>query len=197
MFPKKLVCALTCGALIFAATVRAEDEPAPGVLSPEAESLLRVGARVRINEPNKKLKTLTGRVLSVDDQRLWLEMREGKEPLEVRRADIHTLEISMGRRRATRKGAIIGGISLAIPGILLGAAAGAFSQWECSRCDDNAALKGAITGGVFVGALGTGLGAVVGSAFTVEDWQAPAPKRVSARLFPTKRGVAASISFRF
>ena len=84
MFPKKLVGALTCGALILAAAVHAEDQPPPGVLSPQAESLLRVGARVRLNEPNKKLKTLTGRVLSVDDQRLWLEVREGKEPLEFR-----------------------------------------------------------------------------------------------------------------
>lgn len=194
----KLVRALACCALTLAARMRAEDVPPSRAPSPEAQSVLRVGARVRLNEGQRTMKALTGRVLSVDDERLLLEVSEGEKPLEVRRADIHGLEISVGHRRAGSRGALIGALSLGIPGTLLGAAAGRFSDAECSgHCGSSAVAPSAVLMGAVAGGIGAGLGALIGNAFTIDDWQAVEQKRVSAYVVPTRRGVAASVSFKF
>src|SRR5262245_49298448 len=129
MLPKRLACAAACCALLSPTVVRAEPGPTSAAALPEAEPLLRPGARVRLNAVGPKLRT--GRVLSVDDRQLLLEVHPDKDPILVRRADIRTLDVVAGRKRATKKGAIIGGISLAIPGALLGAAAASFC-WECT-----------------------------------------------------------------
>ena len=106
MEPSKLVCAVMCCALVFATqAVRADDTPAVDAsLSPEAGSVLRVRARVRLNQTDK---TLTGRLVGFDERTLLLELREGTEPLELRRADVRGLDVSVRRRRRIKELSLI------------------------------------------------------------------------------------------
>lgn len=190
--------AMTC-LLIVAIPARAEDSSAAGLPSAQADALLSVGARVRLEEADGrgKTKTLTGRVLRLDEAGLLLE-REGAEPLEVRRADIRRTEVSVGRRRQTGKGARIGGLVFGIPGAAFGLLLGAYCEnASCREPTGKRMLVGGTVGGVTAAAIGAGLGAAIGSGFTTEKWQAQDPARFSVSVAPTRAGIGASLSFRF
>ena len=193
---KRLASALSCCSLILATTgLQAQEAgagPPPGA---ESDSLLRVGARVRLVESTGRT-SLTGRVLRLGDRSMLLEVREGAAPVEVWRADSRSLQVSTGRQRRTKRGALIGGATLAVPGIALGALLGAGP--ECyEHCGAEGAFRGGAALGLYWGTFGAGLGALIGHMVVGDDWQPVTPRRFSAQLVPTRRGLGASVSFRF
>lgn len=191
---------MTCCLLTLAVTpARAEDEPGAPDAPAEAEPLLRVGARVRLNRSGRNTTPLIGKVLRLDDQALLLELREGLDPLEVRRADIRRIDVSVGRRPRTMDGARIGGLVLLVPGIVLGAKLTEFGYGlgNHRRAPFGVIARGALSIGLGAGAAGAALGALIGSTHATESWKATDPGRFSAHLAPVKGGVAASLSVRF
>jgi hypothetical protein len=195
MQPKKLIAAVTCCALVLATqTLRADDMTSSNSEGSTGPGSLRVGARVRLNESEPKMKTLIGQVLRLYDVSLLLQVREDDPPFEIRRSEIHSLEVSVARHSHTTAGAVIGGILFGLVATAWITYAHAYDEGSCnSSCFATRLTLHAVP----VAGLGAFLGGLAGSGATTDEWQTPMPKRVSARVVPTGHGVAASLSFRF
>ena len=191
---KRLGCAATCCLLLSAtpaaqaATAR-EEVPADAGDAP----LARVGARVRFKRSDRNMKTLTGALLSFDDQTLRLEVRAGADAVVVQRANIRDLEVSLGSYHRTKAGAIIGASILGGVALLLSYIAWGIQHAEHrgSPFHEHAAF---VLAGGGIGAI---LGGSFGSAVITEEWAASNPRRFSAQVAPTRHGLAASVTLRF
>lgn len=126
------------------------------------------GARVRIEDADGRVRK--GRYVATTDGDVVLDEPAARIPL----VSIRNVWV---RGRGVTTGAVIGGIVLAIPSALVGAALGAYCETECS--DGDVYTLGGI-GLAAGGAVGAVIGGLVGSAFPkwhrVGFGRAPAPK---------------------
>ena len=97
----------------------------------------------------------------VGHTRTDLVIRRHNETFAVPQTYLRSLSYSKGR--ATKKGAIIGGVTLGVPGALLGAIANSF-MCSSSNCDA-LAWQGAAMGALAGAGTGAVIGAGIGSMF--------------------------------
>jgi len=146
-----------------------------------------VGARVRVEAPEQFGGRRTGTVVERLQGGLVVRF-DGGRALLVRRAAIRSLDVSLGRRRHTRTGALAG----AAVGLV-----GGFVYLTAISTSSDTDFRGgqylvATLGGA---ALGATLGSAIGFLVETERWQ-PSPVRVSVR--PTAgRGVAVRVRVEF
>ena len=145
----------------------------------DALAQVRPGARVRIEDEDGRLRE--GRYVATTDGNVVLE----QPATRIRAASIRKVWL---RGHAVTTGAVIGGIVLAIPAALVGAALGAYCESDCG--DGDVYRLGAL-GLALGGAVGSVTGGLVGSAFPkwhrLEPVGSPAP-RTSRGVIPGRVG---------
>ena len=167
------------------AVVRWETLSAPG------SGPLPTGQRIRFF--SKELGTLlTGRLRAIDDETLLVKVDDRAEPIRVRRASIGQIGVSRGKHGRAWTGALIGGVSLGIPGAAFGylLAVGL----PGGHCEPNCVPRG-LLGGFLMGAMvGAPIGALIGSASRGERWERVS---LSVAVAPQPRGGRAALTLRF
>jgi hypothetical protein len=119
-------------------------------------SVLTVGSRVRVTATGFASRP-AGMVTSLDETTLTMAI-DDRIPIKVPVASITGLETSLGRRRNTVKGLVIGAASGVLIGLLMPVDpndCGYYSENMCSR--EEALLGGTIA----FGAIGAGIGALI------------------------------------
>lgn len=181
----RAVC--VCLALLTCATVvvAQEQEPLPDSLA----SVLTVGGRVRVVSTALKAQ-VHGAVIAVDDTMVTLAQDDGP-PLRIPLQSIAHMDASLGRKRNTLKGLLIGTASFAALGFAF-----PVDPNDCGPYSDNLCSRGeAVAGSALVGAaLGAGIGALIKS----ERWTPITVALKTPRA--TRRGarpVAVAVSIRF
>ena len=160
---------------------------AVGLFGEEPPQDLIPGTRVRVTAPALAPKPLVGTIKKLSDDAIELAVKGRDDVISVPRASVIRLEVSQGR--SGRKGALIGGATLATVGIVWGAVAchdpsSEVYPWVCAT----------IMGVTGLGA-GGGFGALVGLG---ERWNELPSDRFRVTLAPTPgRGVALSMRFTF
>jgi hypothetical protein len=152
-----------------------------------------VGTRLRVTRANGK--SITGQLAALDEQNFTLRDASGdSKQVVVSREDIQRIEIS---RAPSRKGhgAIIGLLSGAVSGALLGLGAGqdhcSNAEFVCFGIDRGTAAAGF---GVLLGALGAGIGA---AAAPGEKWETVGSAHVNVSVLPVHRGARIAVAVRF
>ena len=152
----------------------------------EQPSDLAQGARVRVTASGGLRQQLTGNILSQDEKTLTI-IDDGGQPVKVPREIVTRLDVSWGRKRH------------ALPGLLIGAAAGGLIGAILPLCDgyNPCSTRGELlTGGV----VGFGaIGALVGAFVKSDKWvEIPLDRgRVSLRAGPSRRGVGLALTLAF
>lgn len=181
----------------------AQERPAGLGSAPEPPTFqLPPGARVRVTSSVLPGGSVEGRVASSTDDTLGLMVADndvpfGGGPLVVPRASVTSLQVSLGPRRYTLPGAVVGA--------LLGAAGGAASEVDPRDCGANSEAFCSQGEAIAISAVaGAALGALVGHVVKTERWQKVdvevlAPRSASGRAGHRGRGaaVAAQVAFRF
>lgn len=146
-----LICLVAVG------TAVADEAPAPA---------LKIGDRVRVLAGTSRGTKLEGRVVATDDVRLVIEAEGTERRTEIDRSAIHRLDVMVGKRRCTAKGALVG--ALAGAALMAGYFAGD------NDLSDNSGTGDVIGGFAFFLVPPTAVGALVGTAVREERW-APVP----------------------
>ena len=108
-------------------------------------------------------------------------------------ASIRRLEV-LTQRRATKKGAVIGGLVLGIPSAIVW---GALADW-CFTCESSFDSGDAMVGFFFGGAVGAGIGALIGAPFKSDRWEDVPVESVRLSLMPQLDGrLALGVEFKF
>jgi hypothetical protein len=170
------------------AIVRWETLAAPG------SGPLPTGQRIRFF--SKELGTLlTGRLRAIDDETLLVKVDDRAQPIRLQRSSIEQIEVSRGKRSRAGKGALIGAVSLGIPGVAFGLFAAGFANFGCEGgCPAPNYLGGVVGGFVFGAAIGGAIGGALGSASRSERWERVP---VSVAIAPQRRGARAALTLRF
>lgn len=171
--------------LFGSATLAAAQEPTEGSFA----SVLTVGSRVRVLSTAVQGR-LRGVVVAIDETVLTLAP-DDRALVKVPVRSITQADLSLGRKRNTLKGLVIGGVSFAALGLTFSVDpedCGPESLKFCSRGE-------AVSGGALVGVLlGTGIGALIES----ERW---APMTIGLRTpAAARRGdraIEVALSIRF
>lgn len=130
-------------------------------------------------------KALKGRLLSLDEKTITLQLDGETSPSRIPRKAIERVQVGYrSRGNAILRGAGIGG--------LVGAVGGAIAVASGENLDPQAAAAPFV-----YGTLGGILGAVVGAAMPVERWQDAKPGAVQLGLAPQRRGMGVSLSVKF
>ncbi|HWZ27473.1 MAG TPA: hypothetical protein VNX15_02870 [Gemmatimonadales bacterium] len=149
------------------------------------------GTRVRVTTDSGPI---VGSLVKADSTGLWVSRSSGPLNVFVPRRSVKTLEVSLGTRNHTGKGALVGFLIGAGSGVIGGLASGDDPPTSFVRfsAGDKAALLGVLFGGV-----GAGFGALVGSGMTDDDWHevSPSTVRLSVRVAPGRAGLGVAISF--
>jgi hypothetical protein len=174
------------------AILQAKDSPQ------DTDGLLRRGARVRVHL-SEPARSVTGRVLKIDDDSLLLRTSDGTEPLRLQRSSIWATEVFVRTGHKRRTGATVGAVVVGALGAGSGLVFGAAVNIECeSHCHPAAPFVGAAVGGLVGGLAGGGLGSLIDNAAKTGRWQAVSSTPVSVSVAPRPRGgLSASLSFRF
>jgi hypothetical protein len=146
--------------LVSLASTLSAQESASGGLDSASILLLKPDRFVRIQLP--ELGRVQGKVGSRVGEALTLKSEEGDR--RVRLAAVDTLWV---RGRATKLGAIVGGVLGLGSGLLLGALGDALCEYDCGG-------NYALTGGLLGAAVGGATGAVIGSA--IPRWRRVFPR---------------------
>jgi hypothetical protein len=156
------------------------------------------GSRVRVSLVNggdgPVVQRQVGTLVALDNGSVVVRNGSG-DPRSYAMSSVETLEVSMGRRSRTGRGALIGGL-------VLGTVSAVNAYIEESRCEphfggwfmecvDPAAMG--VVGFVVGGAVGAGAGALVGSFIRTDRWK-PLPHGARTTLVPARGRLAFSIS---
>lgn len=172
---------------------------APSSVSAQQEiQSLEPGQWVRINgEIEGHFRAVTDDSFIFGKDRLPLESVTQLEVFPL--ASIKRLEVLTGQRRATKKGAVIGGLVFGIPtAFIWGTLSAAF---ECglfcesdSSYDIGAGLAGLVVGGL----AGAGVGALIGARLKSDRWEDVSLDKVRLSLMPQlDGGVALGMQLKF
>jgi hypothetical protein len=156
---------------------------------------LPTGQRIRVVSRDTELggQLLAGRLLAIDDETLLLKVADRAQPIRLRRASIGQIEVSRGESSGAGRGAVIGGVSLGVPGAALGLFAAGFACFEQRHCHP-AYLVGGTAGFVLGAAIGGAIGAAIGSTSKSERWERVP---LSVAVAPQRRGARAALTLRF
>ncbi len=158
------------------------------------DTLVTPGARVRISAPTVAERPLLGTVVALEVDTLIVDAQGYDHPLTLPLASLARLEVSLGQKSRTLKGAGIG--------FLVGGAAGlATAAIACTIDNCDLGPPPAFIVYLYFGVLGAGVGtltgAIIGSIIKVDRWlDVPLDLRVS--LTPNKRlglTVSARVAF--
>ncbi len=155
-------------ALLFTATALVLADPEPSLS--QQPTPVEIGARVRLRPEGAGQRWVVGQLLAVSEDSVRLLAGDPPDSVALGLPSLASFDVSMGQRRQTGRGAMIGlGIG-AVAGILLGASTGS----ECDDCFSPGPGPGesAVAGGVLFGALGAGIGALIGRSSQGERWEA-------------------------
>jgi hypothetical protein len=148
-----------------------------------------VGSRVRVEAPGQFEGRMVGTVLELREGQMVLGL-EGRR-LPIRREAIRRIDVSIGRQRHARTGALAGAALGAVGGAVYLSTVSSMSHMDFDeRQYGLATLSGAVGG--------TMLGALVGHLIESERWQpvTPVPVRVSVRPV-AERGLTLGLTVEF
>jgi hypothetical protein len=157
---------------------------------PQAGSPLKPGDRIRVWASTIPTGAV-GEVVNAEPDVLRIRLPDRPEPIDVPVTAVTRLQRSLGTRRNTGKGALIGG--------LVGAAAGAAFVAVASGSEG---CEGSCGGWALIfGALGGGAGAIVGTGVgalqKTDRWETMPAGRVGVRVVPVRQGAGVALSVRF
>jgi hypothetical protein len=123
------------------------------------------GRRIRVHQPNNR--TVVGNFVAMDSTSLGLETSLG-DTLQIARAGITGVDLSVGTKSQAGKGAVTG--------LLIGGAAGVVIGLAASGSDDGELFDfgpgtWAAGSGLFFGAVGAGVGALIGAGNHTDRWE--------------------------
>lgn len=131
---------------------------------------LEPGARVRLASNALGTQARTGVVVSSTADSLIVQPDRSPTVARLARADLSSVEVSVGHHRHAGRGAIVG----LLVGVVGGAAIGAMTWAPCTGfCflePDTRATSAQLGAGVF-GILGTALGAIAGALDVSDEWR--------------------------
>jgi hypothetical protein len=154
---------------------------------------LAPGRRIRVHQPDKH--TVVGNFVAIDSASLGLETTPG-DTLQIARARITGVDLSVGTKSKTGQGALSGLMYGALGGVALGLLASAGQDPnELFYVSPGAAAAG---GALMFGAIGAGVGALIGSGKRTDRWEPTVwPVRVIAPGGQAGNGVALGMHLRF
>jgi hypothetical protein len=158
---------------------------AEGSVSP-----LKAGDRIRVSAPAFG-KATTGRLLEVGPDVLKIQLTDRRDPVEMPRASLTSLERSLGRHSSVGKGALVG----ALVGAGLGIAV-ATKSYAGEDCDGSCTPYAVVVGAACVGA-GSLLGVIGGALIKTEQWETIPARRIGLSVAPRPRGAAVALQVRF
>ena len=154
-------------------------------------------AKVRFKAPSFQKKRIVGEVVKMTQDTLFIRYA-GRTFLEVPLSSISNLEVSLGQRRNTGKGLVIGlGISagLALMALVGSSQSGnpnSGSLWSASN-----ETKASLTL-YYLGIPLTAATTLIGAAIKSEKWVAVPPQRLNLSIAPTSaKGLRAALTFNF
>lgn len=168
------------------------------VMAQQQGTELATGARVRLTSPTLKNQQVV-RIVSVGSDTVVFRSDATPETRRLALRDISVVETSLGERRRTGRGAVIG--------LLAGAVIGGIAGYQAhDACDD--AFPTALTGclspvgaggsaailGVVGGAAGLLIGSSIGWLAKSEKWQRVPFNGRSASVVPSHGGVLVTVS---
>ena len=154
------------------------------------DSPVMVGSRVRFSAPTLIDGRVAGKVVAQDGEALTVEV-DDRMPLRVPRGAIATLDVSTARKRAWRKGLLVGAALGAVA-----VAASANGDPDCNLHRDLCVTP--LSGAGFGAMLGAAYGAGIGALFKEDRWNRVSTERVRMSLQPTPgRGIRAALSVTF
>jgi hypothetical protein len=130
----------------------------------QALAQLDPGSRVRVTSEKGKQ---TGTLVALDGDTLRYTRLKASSVTALPRASVVRLERSVGKRPATGRGALIGGLIGGGFGLFLGIAASTDDTGWFEVGPGEVAAAAA-----FTGAIGAGLGALIGAASRQDRWEA-------------------------
>jgi hypothetical protein len=148
----------------------------PVPVESQEETRLARGTRIRVTAPVLAMRPIIGTLDTLDEERVTWTPEHGDSILSWPRASLERLEISQGRRANTWRGALLGALSGAGAGLIVGFVAG---EDECPEnglaglaAADCLTRAEAAVGGTVLGAVGGGLvGLLIGSGSKSERWR--------------------------
>lgn len=123
-------------------------------------AVVREGAKVRVWSPQGQISGHVGRLVTVDEKTLTVDLGDAATPTVLERALVTRIQVSQGRKRHVALGALIGFATGAALGALIYA-----NTEDAGECCAPEVFAG-VTGGL--GALAGGL---VGAVTKTERWQ--------------------------
>jgi hypothetical protein len=159
---------------------------------------LETGARLRLTSPGLQSDRQIGRIVSLTSDSMMFRSERYPVSRSIARSDIREVEVSIGEKRRTGRGAVIGLLAGSVIGVVVGAQAGdeacvptIVGCPEIMSTGEAAALFGAIGG-----AAGLLVGSTVGWLAKSERWKR-VPFDARPTISPSRGGVAVSISRAF
>jgi hypothetical protein len=159
---------------------------------------LHPGARVRLELWGSNVRVV-GHLVQADDEKLLIKLPNRGEPIELRRASIRKLEVSLGVQSHAHAGSVVGMSALGgfcVATALVTPLGNIDCEGDCGPSVGDWAGTALFCGGVTL--VGGAVGALAGSAFRGERWRVIQSGRIGLRVAPTRGpGVAAAVTIRF
>ena len=162
-------------------------------LAAQQDTLVVLGARVRVTAPTVAENRLVGTVAAVDADTLVLGVKHGTSSLAIPFASMTSLEVSRGKKSNVGKGLGIGFLAGAALGAVIGFAAGDDPPGFLAFSSEQKAAAGAILGGLAGGVIG----GVVGATGPSERWETVPLDQIRVSLTPRGGGLEVTAKFVF
>ena len=177
-------------------------------LSAQEPPAVRPGQRVRVThhcgaasgqvtaQTHAKCRGDEGAVVAVtaDTLALWIGDAGGTE-LSLPIRSVNRLQLYMGQRSNTHKGAFVGLAVAGGLGMIAGWGMCEISDQGCGGAGDH--ILGSLAGGVGMGLLGAGCGAIIGMLFSGDRWEEAPLDQLRVSFAPQQNGFGVGVRVAF